>query len=118
MRTQPSRTKTLGPRLRVAILSLALLVPSLAAQAHKDLGRMWTFENAPLGWFQEAYDFTPTPQWLEHAQLSALRLGNQERNFCSASFVSPHGLIMTNHHCARDAVSKAQGERDLLRDGF
>lgn len=79
---------------------------------------MWTFENAPLGWFQEAYDFSPTVPWLLHAQLSSLRLGDEKRSFCSASFVSPHGLIMTNHHCARDAVSKAQGKRDLLRDGY
>ncbi|MEI6130055.1 MAG: S46 family peptidase [Planctomycetota bacterium] len=104
---------------RIALLLVApFLATALSAQAHKELGRMWTFENAPLGWFQEAYDFSPTVPWLLHAQLSSLRLGDEKRSFCSASFVSPHGLIMTNHHCARDAVSKAQGKRDLLRDGF
>ncbi len=75
---------------------------------------MWTFENAPLGWFQEAYDFQPSQQWLDHARLSSLRFGSG----CSASFVSPYGLIMTNHHCARGDISQAQGANDWLKDGY
>src|SRR6185369_10772468 len=84
------------------------------AQQHKELGRMWTFENAPLEWFQQAYDFKPGPEWLEHARLSSLRLSSG----CSASFVSPQGLIMTNNHCARDTVTQVQGEHDWVKDGF
>ncbi len=84
---------------------------------------MWTFENAPLGWFQQAYDWKPDQQWLDHARLSSLRFGRKDDAgktsfFCSASFVSPHGLIMTNHHCARDAIVAVQGASDWLRDGF
>jgi len=38
---------------------------------------------------------------------------------CSASFVSPDGLIITNHHCVRSALQyNATPERDLLKDGF
>jgi hypothetical protein len=107
-----------APSRKAALLVFSLLAVGLKAQAHKELGRMWTFENAPLAWFQEAYDFKPSVEWLDHARMSSLRLGDEKRSFCSASFVSPHGLIMTNHHCARDAVSKAQGEKDLLRDGY
>lgn len=84
---------------------------------------MWTFEAAPLGWFQQAYDWQPTDKWLESARLASLRLGNFSEDgnhsyFCSASFVSDHGLIMTNHHCARDSIVKVQGESDWLKDGF
>ena len=96
-----------APSRKAALLVFSLLAVGLKAQAHKELGRMWTFENAPLAWFQEAYDFKPSVEWLDHARMSSLRLGDEKRSFCSASFVSPHGLIMTNHHCARDAVSKA-----------
>ena len=103
--------------LSVLALGLALAAPS-AAQAHKELGRMWTFEHAPLGWFQQAYDWQPSQEWLQHARLSALRLGNEGRYFCSASFVSPHGLIMTNHHCARDFVAQVQGDGDWQTNGF
>ena len=50
-----------------------LAAPALEAQTRKELGRMWTFEHAPLGWFQQAYDWQPTKEWLDHARLSSLR---------------------------------------------
>lgn len=40
-------------------------------------------------------------------------------NGCTGSFVSDQGLIITNHHCAYDAIQKASTkERDLLLNGF
>ena len=40
-------------------------------------------------------------------------------NGCTGSFVSESGLIITNHHCAFDAIQKASSsERDLLQNGF
>lgn len=80
-----------------------------------ELGSMWTFENAPLDQWQDRYGFRPDAEWLEHVRLSSVRYGT----FCSASFVSPEGLVMTNHHCARscvEAVSNAQ--HDYVEDGF
>ncbi len=38
---------------------------------------------------------------------------------CSAAFISPDGLIATNHHCAYGALQAASSvEHDYLRDGF
>ncbi len=38
---------------------------------------------------------------------------------CSASFVSPEGLLITNHHCVVDIlVEHATPEADLVRDGY
>lgn len=38
---------------------------------------------------------------------------------CTASFVSPEGLVITNHHCAYGSISyNSSEERNLLRDGF
>jgi len=38
---------------------------------------------------------------------------------CTASFVSPKGLVITNHHCAYGSISyNSTEERNLLRDGF
>src|SRR6476646_6183617 len=58
-------------------------VPDTIQPGRFDTGKMWLFENPPLAYFQEAYGFTPSPEWLKRARLSALRLPN-----CSASFVS------------------------------
>src|SRR5690606_19803366 len=39
--------------------------------------------------------------------------------FCTASFVSPEGLAVTNHHCAYGAIQyNSTAERNLLTDGF
>lgn len=38
---------------------------------------------------------------------------------CSASFVSPQGLVITNHHCAYGSIQQnSSGERNLLEEGF
>lgn len=38
---------------------------------------------------------------------------------CSASFVSPNGLVITNHHCAVGALQQnSTAENNILRDGF
>lgn len=79
-----------------------------------DQGKMWTFEYPPLDYFRAAYGFEPDSSWFRRARLGALRLPN-----CSASFVSPNGLVLTNHHCARESVTQVSrpGE-SLLDSGF
>jgi Peptidase S46 len=38
---------------------------------------------------------------------------------CTASFVSPQGLVATNHHCAYGAIQlNSTPQRNLIRDGF
>jgi len=93
-----------------------LLAPSgVEAQAERfDRGRMWTFERAPLEWFREGYGMEADGAWLDRARLGALRLPG-----CSGSFVSPDGLILTNHHCVRDQLPGAAEEgEDLLANGY
>ncbi len=79
-----------------------------------DNGRMWTFDAPPVDYFEEAYGFRPDAAWFDRARLGALRIPG-----CSASFVSPAGLVLTNHHCARDHVSAVALEGEtILDDGF
>ena len=80
-----------------------------------DTGKMWTFEYPPMDYFSQAYNFEPDEAWFEHVRMSALRFAN----YCSASFVSADGLVMTNHHCARQSVTQVTKEgEDLNASGF
>ncbi|GAA5224801.1 S46 family peptidase [Membranihabitans marinus] len=80
-----------------------------------DFGRMWTFEDAPLEYFNSTYNLSWDQEWMDKLRQSALRFST----FCSASFVSERGLIMTNHHCSRSVVTDLQQEgEDFDRDGF
>ena len=76
---------------------------------------MWTFDNPPVKQLEAKYHFTPTQQWLDHVRLSCVRLNDGG----SGSFVSAHGLLLTNHHVARGQLQKnSTAEHDYLRDGF
>lgn len=75
-----------------------------------DTGKMWTFEDAPLDYFEKTYSFKPDAEWLEHVQKSSLKFAN----WCSASFVSEDGLVMTNHHCVDFITSRFEEEGEDL----
>ncbi|MBM4060873.1 MAG: S46 family peptidase [Planctomycetes bacterium] len=98
----------------LALLALPALPAPARAQDELGLGKMWTFERPPLAYLQREYGFQPAEQWWNRVRLASLRFGRG----CSASFVSPQGLILTNHHCVRDAIAQVQGDNDWVRDGF
>src|SRR5919204_1548650 len=96
---------------RVLIWSLAM---STASTLLADEG-MWLFNNPPLQRLKEKYQFQSTPQWLEHLQKSSVRFNSGG----SGSFVSAHGLVITNHHVGADTLQKVSNEQhNYLRDGF
>ncbi|MFW5947737.1 MAG: S46 family peptidase, partial [Gemmatimonadota bacterium] len=79
-----------------------------------DYGKMWTYEYAPTAYFTETYGFDADGAWFDRVRLSVLRVPG-----CSASFVSPNGLVATNHHCVRGRIpSVAREGETLLDDGF
>ncbi len=79
-----------------------------------DNGKMWTFEYPPLEYLRTTYGFSADTDWFQSAHLSALRIPG-----CTASFVSPNGLVMTNHHCARESIEQVSRDgEDLIADGF
>jgi hypothetical protein len=76
---------------------------------------MWTFDNPPLKMLAAKYNFHPSQQWLDHLRLSSVRLNDGG----SGSFVSPDGLLLTNHHVARGQLQKnSTAEHDYLLNGF
>ncbi|WP_315854192.1 S46 family peptidase [Gemmata palustris] len=75
---------------------------------------MWLFSNPPRAQLKQ-YNFEPTQQWLDHVRLSSVRFNSGG----SGSFVSPDGLVMTNHHVgAGDLEKVSTPEKNYLRDGF
>src|SRR5580700_3943078 len=99
-------------RHAAALVSCGLLTVCLPMSADEG---MWTFDNPPVKQLAEKYNFTPTQQWLDHLRLASVRLNDGG----SGSFVSPHGLLLTNHHVARGQLQKnSTAEHDYVRDGF
>lgn len=91
---------------------VAALLVAFAAQADEG---MWTFNNFPSQKVKAKYGFEPTQQWLDHVRLSSARLAAG----CSGSFVSPDGLVMTNHHCARSCIDQlSTAKKNYIETGF
>lgn len=102
------------PEAASAPVAQPVVLSGVEAVEAAGLGKLWTFERAPVDYLKERYDFEATPEWLEHVRLSSLRSGG-----CTASFVSPNGLVMTNHHCARGCVAAvAPAGSDYMEEGF
>jgi hypothetical protein len=88
----------------------ALLVYPVSAEEG-----MWTFDNPPVKQLKDQYNFTPTQAWLDHVRLSSVRLNDGG----SGSFVSAHGLLLTNHHVARGQLQKnSTAGHDYIQTGF
>ncbi len=97
----------------------ALLLASLASSNHlrSDEGMYPISELGRLNLQNRGLELTPD-QVFNPQQISLVD-GICKVNGCTGSFVSDQGLIITNHHCAFDAIQQASlPDRDLLKLGF
>src|ERR1039458_5849449 len=106
-------------RLFGKVLAFSLLAgagtPLLRVDGSRADEGMWTLDNPPLHQLQERYGFTPTAAWLDHIRLASVRFNDGG----SGSFVSPHGLVLTNHHVALTQLGKvSSAEHDYVTNGF
>jgi len=74
---------------------------------------LWLFNNVPVDHIKKKYNFTVMPNWINHLMLSCAKIGG------SASFVSPDGLVITNHHVGVEAIQNLSTKKnDLIKNGF
>ena len=101
--------RTRRHRLSPLIAGLALA----AGAASADEG-MWTPDNFPSARVKERYGVDIDDAWLERVRLGTVRLAG-----CTASFVSPEGLLLTNHHCVASCLAQnSTRQASLLDTGF
>lgn len=84
------------------LLALSITLPTFA---RVDEG-MWTFNNVPRAEIKRKYGFDVTDEWLRRVQLASVRFNSGG----SGSFVSPTGLVLTNHHVASETLQKLSTE--------
>jgi len=92
-------------RIILLIMALAASLPALADEG------MWTFDNFPASNVEKTYGTPVSATWLDHVRLSTIRLTN-----CTGSFVSPAGLILTNHHCVESCLAELSSKDNSLID--
>jgi hypothetical protein len=92
------------------LAALLFLLPAL----HADDG-IWLFNEIPRDLIQKKYNFTITDDFLRKLQISSVRFNNGG----SGSFVSPDGLVFTNHHVGSDCIQKLSTQQaDYMKNGF
>src|SRR5690348_4807594 len=95
-------------QMRAMAVVCLLVLPAAADEG------MWLFNQFPKDRVQEKYSFEVSDSFLENLRLSSMRIGGG-----SGSFVSPRGLVFTNHHVASDCISKvSSAQHDYIKDGF
>ena len=91
-----------------------LCVLAFTAAASADEG-LWLFNQPPVTRIQNKYGFQLTQPFLDRLRSASIRLNNGG----SGSFVSPNGLIFTNHHVAMDCIQKvSSAQHDYMNQGF
>ena len=75
---------------------------------------MWTFDNLPREQLKAKYDFNADQTWADHVMRASVSTGG-----CSASFISPDGLVLTNHHCVAGCLQQiSSAKKNYLVDGL
>jgi hypothetical protein len=109
------RRNFMTPVFRAALcVAACFIVLALSQTVFGDEG-MWLFNKPPTEYLKKQYGFTPTEKWLDHVQKSSVRFNTGG----SGSFVSPDGLVMTNHHVGAATLQKiSDKDHNYIRDGF
>jgi len=101
--------------MRFLCVFAAMLLSLLSSTISRAAEGMWTLDNLPVAQLQSQYKFKPTQAWIDKVMHASVRLAQG----CSGSFVSPSGLVLTNHHCASRCIEQlSNSESNYVRTGF
>ena len=95
----------------VKIIFFVVICCALPAWADEG---MWTYHDFPARMVKEKYGVDITPAWLDRVRAATVRLSN-----CTASFVGPNGLILTNFHCSWACLDEHTTKgKSLMQEGY
>jgi Peptidase S46 len=96
-------------KLTVLLLTVLLTGPALADEG------MWTLDNFPTTVVKQKYGVDISNAWLQRVQRSVTR----HESGCTGSFISPDGLVLTNHHCVMECLSEISSpQQDFVDRGY
>ena len=98
------------PEFKVPVRIAILLVLALPVRADEGI---WLFNQAPIKLIQERHGIALSEEFLDKLRLSSVK------TLASGSFVSPRGLIFTNHHVASECIQQlSSAGHDYMANGF
>jgi hypothetical protein len=97
-------------RRTLVVIALLAAMPFVG---YADEG-FWPFNRIPRAAIKQALGVDLSDQWIERVQQASVRFPSG-----SGSFVSPEGLVLTNHHVSLDLLHKmSTPERDFASRGY
>lgn len=99
--------------LRRRTIVVVALLAALPLVGHANEG-FWPFNRVPRAAIKQALGVDLTDQWIQRVQQASVRFPSG-----SGSFVSPDGLVLTNHHVSLDLLHRlSTPQRDYASKGF
>ncbi|MEM8983871.1 MAG: S46 family peptidase [Pseudomonadota bacterium] len=100
---------------RYSLLLVTTMLGAILARAVSADEGMWTLDNFPSAAVEERFGASLSNAALGRLSLATVRI----EGGCTGSFVSPDGLILTNHHCVQRCLTQWTSDAaDRRRDGF